>query len=834
MATYSTSLRLVLPATGEYSGTWGTQVNTGLTALVDTSIAGTATITMTAADYTLSTANGASDEARAMVLNLTGTPGAARNVICPAVSKVYIVYNNTTGGFAQTLKTSAGSGVSVPNGATAFLRCDGTNVVAATNYLGSLTLGSPLVATSGGTGQSSYAVGDLLFASTTTALSKLADVATGNALISGGVGVAPSYGKIGLTTHVSGTLPVANGGTGVTSSTGTGSTVLSTSPTLVTPILGTPTSVTLTNATGLPLTTGVTGTLPVANGGTGAATLTANNVILGNGTSAVQFVAPGANGNVLTSNGTTWTSAASAASLTGTTQSTSPFKTALGSGAGTSATGIGSTFVGYFSGNATTTGTDNTAVGFRSLDANTTANYNTAVGSDALGANTTGDQNTAVGWRAALTSTTAQYVTALGNRALENNTASDVVAVGSLALFANTTGVRNTAVGGGNTGIGVRGALGSNTIGTDNTAVGFAALNTNSTGISNTAVGSAALNVNTTGGSNTAVGASALDANTTGGSNTAVGSDALGANTTGTSNTAVGWNALLTSTTVTGNSAFGYRALANATAGTQVAFGYEALLSSTTGQDNSAFGASALAANTTGNNNVALGYRTLFSSTIGANNVAVGYRASNSNTSGNNTTSVGFQSLFSNTTGVDNTAVGKDAGDAVTTGTQNTFLGSGAGSSGTNDLTTGSNNTIIGYNAAASSATVSNEITLGNSSIATLRCQVTTITSLSDARDKTNISDLPAGLTFVNALRPVAFTWNMRDGGKVDIPDTGFIAQDLKAVQEQTGITIPGLVYESNPDSLEASYGKLLPVLVKAIQELSAEVESLKAQLRGE
>ena len=72
-------------------------------------------------------------------------------------------------------------------------------------------------ATAGGTGQTSYAVGDLLYADTTTSLAKLADVATGNALISGGVTTAPSWGKIGLTTHVSGTLPVSNGGTGQTS-----------------------------------------------------------------------------------------------------------------------------------------------------------------------------------------------------------------------------------------------------------------------------------------------------------------------------------------------------------------------------------------------------------------------------------------------------------------------------------------------------------------------------------------------------------------------------------------------------------------------------------------
>ena len=117
------------------------------------------------------------------------------------------------------------------------------------------TFSTALAATSGGTGNASYAVGDLLYASTTTALSKLADVATGNALISGGVDVAPSYGKIGLTTHVSETLPVANGGTGL-------------------------------------------------------ATVTANNVLLGNDTSALQVVAPSTTGNVLQSDGSTWASTA--------------------------------------------------------------------------------------------------------------------------------------------------------------------------------------------------------------------------------------------------------------------------------------------------------------------------------------------------------------------------------------------------------------------------------------------------------------------------------------------------------------------------------------------
>jgi hypothetical protein len=156
----------------------------------------------------------------------------------------------------------------------------GTGALAA----GSLATGFTAVsAPLGGTGQTSYAVGDLIYADTTTSLAKLADVAVGNALISGGVGSAPSYGKIGLATHVSGTLPVANGGTGVTSSTGTGSVVLSDSPTLTTPALGTPSALVGTNITG-------TATAFTASNVTTNANLTGDVTSVGNATSIASGV----------------------------------------------------------------------------------------------------------------------------------------------------------------------------------------------------------------------------------------------------------------------------------------------------------------------------------------------------------------------------------------------------------------------------------------------------------------------------------------------------------------------------------------------------------------
>jgi hypothetical protein len=178
------------------------------------------------------------------------------------------------------------------------------------------------------------------------------------------------------------------------------------------------------------------------------------------------------------------------------------------------------------------------------------------------------------------------------------------------------------------------------------------------------------------------------------------------------------------------------------------------------------------------------------------------------------------------TDGIYNTAVGSAAASNITTGSNNTVVGQGAAIT----LTTGQNNIVIGSNSQVSTATTSNSITLGNSSNNVLRCAVTSITSLSDARDKKDVEPIELGLDFVKELNPVKFVWNDREeNGKHDIADSGFIAQDLKALEDKHNVAdVLKLVYDENPEKLEASYGRLIPVLVQAIKDLAAKVELLE------
>lgn len=145
VSTYSSLLRLELMATGDQSGTWGVTTNTNLGTLIEQAIAGRAAVSMPAdANYTLTTANGATDEARQMILNVASGVSltATRDVIVPTASKLYVTKNATTGAQSIRVKTAAGTGITIPNGKVAFLAGDATNVIQALDWVNNLDVGS--------------------------------------------------------------------------------------------------------------------------------------------------------------------------------------------------------------------------------------------------------------------------------------------------------------------------------------------------------------------------------------------------------------------------------------------------------------------------------------------------------------------------------------------------------------------------------------------------------------------------------------------------------------------------------------------------------------------
>jgi hypothetical protein len=128
-STYSTSLKLTLMGDGDQAGLWGQTTNTNLGTLLEQAITGVTSIVMSDANYTLTSFNGVSDEARNAVLVVTGTNNAVRDLIPPVVEKLYTVVNNTTGGYAIRVIGLSGTGVNIPNGATCLVYCDGTNFI---------------------------------------------------------------------------------------------------------------------------------------------------------------------------------------------------------------------------------------------------------------------------------------------------------------------------------------------------------------------------------------------------------------------------------------------------------------------------------------------------------------------------------------------------------------------------------------------------------------------------------------------------------------------------------------------------------------------------------
>tara|TARA_R100000306_G_scaffold42571_1_gene41208 strand:- start:133 stop:702 length:570 start_codon:yes stop_codon:yes gene_type:complete len=184
---------------------------------------------------------------------------------------------------------------------------------------------------------------------------------------------------------------------------------------------------------------------------------------------------------------------------------------------------------------------------------------------------------------------------------------------------------------------------------------------------------------------------------------------------------------------------------------------------------------------------------------------------------------------------------------ALTTGTPNTAIGENCASADT----TAYNNVTIGHDASSTSAASGNQFTMGNSTIDNLRCNDTSISSLSDERDKAQIEDYPedGGLEFINKLRPRTFYWDRRewydngtpDGSKIKSTHRewksnsgqrmGFISQEVKTAIDGFKFMEDSRVVSGTPEKLEFAPAHLITPLIKAVQQLSAEVESLKAQL---
>ena len=313
-STYTPNLKIELIATGEQVNDWGTATNSNLENGLEQAIVGRGVVEYTSdANKTITlTESNSSQDARNLFLYVDTdaftTLTATRDLIVPTIEKTYVVHNDTAGSQSIRVKTSGGTGITIPNGKKALLYVDGTNVIEQLSYLtsaeiGTITFTNPVPIASGGTNAISASA-----ARTSLGLAIGTDVQAYNAGLQDISGLAKTNNNFIVG---DGSNWVAESGATVRTSLGLGSMAVQDSNAVsISAGTATLTSMTTNSATITGGTiTGITD-LAVADGGTGASSLTLNSVLIGNGTSALLAVAPSTTGNVLTSNGTTWTSAA--------------------------------------------------------------------------------------------------------------------------------------------------------------------------------------------------------------------------------------------------------------------------------------------------------------------------------------------------------------------------------------------------------------------------------------------------------------------------------------------------------------------------------------------
>jgi len=467
----------------------------------------------------------------------------------------------------------------------------------------------------------------------------------------------------------------------------------------------------------------------------------------------------------------------------------------------------------------------NTVAGTNAGDSfnGTNATDNTLYGFDAGTAITDADDNTFIGYQAGAATTEQSLHTAVGHRALASHNA-------------------NAASGqSGNTALGW-GAMMDSTSSYNTTAVGKEAMENSVDGYQNVMIGYAAAHngfQSGNGNNNIGIGTSCFDSATSALSNIGIGTQSLEDLTTGDYNNCVGFQTGMQMTEGSANTALGYYSLSQCT----------------TGDYNIAIGSNTMSVGiTTGDENVCIGRNAGDDMAGGYENVCVGARAGRDITSGFRNVFVGTDTGIVHTDGHYAAALGHKALHQVT-GNSDVGIGDHAGF----DITSGGNNICVGGSAGRSGSpsgaisTGSNVICLGNNSITDIYCADTSISS-SDQRDKTDITEFNHGLDWINKLKPVTYRWDKRDWyheyddegtvTKEGTPDgskkkarlhLGFKAQDVLEVEKSFG-------YSSKKDDMltvnlnedESAYGmkyeRLVPILVNAIQELSAKVTALEAK----